>query len=79
MIGAVLYFRLLWESFGGWILDNIAIPIADVLFPDNVNILEGLLMMAFGIPFVFLLFFMPYVLFSVIVFLIVLLKLKSQN
>lgn len=71
VVGGGIYFRLLWFPLGGWIFEYIAAPVMEFVFPDNMNILTGLICMALAIPFyifIYVLFFLPYLALWVVIY-----------
>ena len=77
IIGAILYYVALFGPFGGWIYEYIASPVLEFIFPGNLNILEELLLMVTGMAMLYTLFFIPYIIFSGIVFVAVLFRFNS--
>ena len=64
IVGLVLYYKLLWQPFGGWLYEHIASPVLEIIMPANPNILEGIIFLFIGAGIVYSLFFAPYIIFS---------------
>ena len=65
--GAIVYFKFLWVPFGGWLIHNVNSWLPILGGSDgNFNILEGFAFMLVLLIFLVIFFFLPYIIFWII-------------
>jgi hypothetical protein len=80
ILGGILYYSLLWYSFGSWLFTNIILPLNELIDLNvNLNIATGILYILINFILLILLFVIPYIIVYAFILFTIIKKFKKRD